>query len=69
MPKNSIDFNLKEAGYINFFACSYQHNTDTASGSAAFTLIVVNLKKDDYTPVVNGVTYNDTKNTINITAT
>lgn len=69
MPKNSIDFNLKEAGYFNFFAGSYQHNTVTASGSTAFTLIVVNFKKDDYTLVVNGVTHNDTKNTINITAT
>ena len=40
MPKNSIDFNLKQKGYINFFAGSYQHNTETACDSF-FSLHVV----------------------------
>ena len=40
MPKNSIDFNLKESGYINFFAGSYQHNT-TNTCDSFFSLHVV----------------------------
>ena len=40
MPKNSIDFNLKEAGYINFFAGSYQHSTSTTCDSF-FSLHVI----------------------------
>lgn len=40
LPKNSIDFSLKEKGYINFFAGSYQHNTSTACDSF-FSLNVV----------------------------
>lgn len=29
MPRNSIDFNLRERGYINFFAGSYYSNNDS----------------------------------------
>lgn len=35
LPRDAIDFNLKTAGYINFFAATYYSNTTQSSGGRA----------------------------------
>ena len=38
MPRDSIDFNLRENGYINFFAGTYYNNSTTDQNNSFFSL-------------------------------
>ncbi len=52
LPQHSIDFNLKEAGYINFFAGSYYNSSNGLNGSDSFfSLHVINRSGSNITTI------------------